>query len=62
MIEESRCCDDVLIQIVAASQSLKSLGFTIMKNHLRTCVLSRLKKSDDELVDEIIKTVEKLNR
>jgi DNA-binding FrmR family transcriptional regulator len=55
MIEDSRYCDDILIQISAVTNSLKSLGFVIMENHMKTCLKDEIKKGNDEEIDEILK-------
>ena len=62
MIEDSRYCDDILTQIAAANSSLKSLGISIMENHMRTCVKEEIKKGNDEIIVEVMKTFQRLSR
>jgi DNA-binding FrmR family transcriptional regulator len=62
MIEDSRYCDDVLIQIAAAASSLKSLGFAILENHMKTCLKDEIKKGNDEEIDEVLKIFNHLAR
>lgn len=62
MVEESRYCDDILMQITAATNSLKSLGLTVMEKHMKTCVKDKIKNGDDEVIDEVMKTFERLCR
>ena len=62
MVEESRYCDDILTQIAAATNSLKSLGLTIMEDHMKTCVKDKIKNGDDEVIDEVMKTFARLSR
>lgn len=61
MIIEDRYCDDVLIQISASMKSLKSLGNEMLKNHLSTCVVKKIKQDDDEVIDEVIDLFSRLN-
>ena len=62
MIEDSRYCDDILTQVAAANSSLKSLGLSIMENHMKTCVKEEIKKGNDEIIDEMLKTFQRLCR
>lgn len=61
MIIEDRYCDDVLIQISASMKSLKSLGNEMLKNHLATCVVEKIKQEDDQVIDEVIDLFSRLN-
>lgn len=61
MIENDVYCDDVLIQLSAASNSLKSLGRLLLDNHIRSCVKDELKAGNDEIIEELISSFAKLN-
>lgn len=61
MIENDAYCDDVLIQLSAASNSLKSLGRLLLDNHIRSCVKDELKAGNDEIIEELISSFSKLN-
>jgi DNA-binding FrmR family transcriptional regulator len=39
MLEEQRCCEDVLTQLLAARSGLESAGLLILDRHLEDCVL-----------------------
>ena len=60
MIEDSRYCDDILTQVNAAACSLKSLGITLMENHMRTCVKEEIQKGNNEVIEEFLKKVSRL--
>ena len=58
MIDDERWCGDVLAQINAVQQALRSVGREVIRNHLKHCVTDAAKaggaKADavyDELVD-----------
>lgn len=53
MIEEDRYCDDVLIQLSAACNSIKSLANIILDEHIHTCVLQNIKEGNNEVLDEL---------
>lgn len=61
MIENDRYCGDILIQISAADNALKSLGTIILKEHLNSCVVNEIKNDNLEIIDEVIDLVNKLN-
>ena len=54
MIKEDRDCDDVLIQLSAINNAVKSLANVILKSHLNSCVKEKIKNDDAEVMDEIV--------
>ena len=60
MIAEDRYCDDILIQIAAICNSLRSVGKDILKNHLETCVVKNIKEDNLEIIDEVVALFERL--
>ena len=61
MLELDRNCDDVLIQVSAVSKSLQSFGNFMLKSHLSTCVVEKIKNDDDKVIDEVMDLFKKLN-
>lgn len=61
MIEDDRYCDDILIQVSAINNSLKSLGNEILKSHLSTCVVEDLKNDNLDVIDDIIDLFRRLS-
>lgn len=61
MLELDRNCDDILIQVSAVSKSLKSFGNSMLKSHLSTCVVEKIKNDDNEVIDEVMDLFKKLN-
>lgn len=51
MIEEDKYCNDILIQIVAAEKSLKSLANLMFENHIYRCISDDIKS--EEVIDEL---------
>ena len=54
MIENDAYCNDVLIQLSAVKNSIKSLSSYVLENHLCTCVARDLENGDYEAIDELI--------
>ena len=61
MIDDDRYCKDVLVQISAVENSLKSIGVEMLKSHLSTCVVRDIKNNKLEVIDEIIELFGRLN-
>ena len=53
MIEDNRYCDDILIQLSAIDNSIKSLATKILDYHLHNCLVNSIKNGDETVVDEI---------
>ena len=54
MIENDRYCGDILIQISAIENSLKSLGEKLLTHHLTNCYTEELKKNKEEAINELM--------
>ncbi len=62
MIEEDKYCNDVLIQLSAIENSIKSLSNHILEKHLYSCVTNDLEKGNLEIIDELISLFKKFNK
>ena len=62
MIGEDAYCNDVLIQLSAIENSVKSLSNHILENHLYTCVTRDLENGKIETLDEIINLFKRFNK
>lgn len=60
MLENDVYCDDILIQVSAAANSMKSLGRVILNNHMKSCVKDELLKGNDGIIDEVVNSFSKL--
>ncbi len=60
MIEKDSYCDDVLNQIAAVSAALDGVSKLVLENHIRGCLVDKIKAGDDEIVDELLKTIGKM--
>lgn len=62
MIESDTYCNDVLIQLSAVENSVKSLSNYILENHLYSCVTKDLENGNMEIIDELIGLFKKFNK
>lgn len=60
MVDEDVYCNDILIQASAISAAMNSFSKVLLKKHLETCVVEDLKSGNTEVIDELLKTLEKL--
>jgi len=55
MVEEGKCCGDILIQIAAARSALNKVGGIILQDHMKDCLKESLKDDTDEsALDDLI--------
>ncbi len=60
MIEEDKCCGDIMVQISAIRSAINSAGGLMMERYIKDCVKdSLLKDSSNESIEDIIKTIVK---
>ncbi len=62
MINEDTYCNDILIQLSAIENSIKSLSNHILENHLYNCVTKDLEDGNTEIIDELIKLFKRFNK
>lgn len=60
MVEKNVYCDDILNQIAAVQSALNSVGKLLLESHMKSCVIERIQQGDHEVIDEILKTMNKL--
>ena len=60
MIDDNRYCGDILIQLSAAEKALEQLNYMILKNHLETCVVSKIQNNNLDVIDETIELIQKI--
>ena len=53
MIEEERYCVDVLGQVAAVRESLRSTAAILLEKHVRSCVADAVESKNHQRVDEI---------
>lgn len=60
MVEKDVYCDDILNQIAAVQSALNGVGKILLEGHMRSCVMERIQQGDNEVIDELLKTMNKL--
>ena len=62
MIENDAYCNDVLVQLSAVKNSVKSLSTHILENHLYSCVTRDLENGELDTIDELISLFKRFNQ
>ncbi len=60
MLEKGVYCTDILIQVSAISSALNSFNKVLLGNHVKTCVAENIRSGNDEVIDELVTTLQKL--
>ena len=60
MLEKDAYCVDILVQVAAANAALNSFNKVLLANHIRTCVAEDIRAGKDEVIDELVTTLQKL--
>ena len=62
MLERDAYCNDVLMQSAAALAALNAFNRELLSSHIHTCVARDIKAGNDQVIDELMTTLEKLIR
>jgi CsoR family transcriptional regulator, copper-sensing transcriptional repressor len=62
MVEKDVYCDDIITQLSAIQSALNSVAKVLLQGHLKGCVADRLAEGDEEVLDELLVTIQKLMR
>ncbi|HHV65846.1 MAG TPA: metal-sensitive transcriptional regulator [Peptococcaceae bacterium] len=59
MLEEDKCCSDILVQVAAVRAAINKVGIMIFEQHSKMCLKDALKTENMQALDDLI---EVLNR
>ncbi len=62
MISEDAYCNNVLIQLSAIENSVKSLSNVILEKHLYSCIARDLENGEIDTIDEIVSLFKRFNK
>ena len=60
MVENDAYCPDILVQSAAAGAALNAFNKELLASHIRTCVVEDIRGGKDEVIDELVATLQKL--
>ncbi len=62
LIEQDAYCHDVLIQSAAVNAAMNAFNRELLASHIRSCVARDIREGKDEVIDELVATLQKLMR
>ena len=60
MVERGAYCPDILVQSAAVTAAVNAFNKELLANHIRTCVAQDIRAGNDETIDELVPTLQKL--
>ena len=60
MVESDSYCVDILMQVSAVSAALNSFSKELLASHIRTCVAEDIREGREEVIEELVLTLQKL--
>ena len=60
MVENDAYCLDILTQVSAASAAMAAFSRVLLSAHIRTCVADDIREGNDQVIDELLSTLERM--
>ena len=60
MVESGAYCPDILVQAAAVNAAVNAFNKELLASHIRTCVVEDIRDGKDEVIDELVATLQKL--
>ncbi|MBR5316178.1 MAG: metal-sensing transcriptional repressor [Firmicutes bacterium] len=60
MVENDVYCNDILVQSAAITAAINSFNKELLASHIRNCVAHNIKEGNDEVINELVGTIQKL--
>ena len=60
MVENGAYCPDILVQAAAVNAAINAFNKELLASHIRTCVAQDIRDGEDQVIDELVTTLQKL--
>ncbi|MDD5806426.1 MAG: metal-sensing transcriptional repressor [Eggerthellales bacterium] len=60
MVESNAYCADILVQSAAVNAAVNAFNKELLASHIRGCVARDIREGKDEVIDELVATLQKL--
>lgn len=60
MVENDTYCNDILIQSAAVNAAVNAFNKELLASHIKRCVARDIREGKDEIIDELVTTMQKL--
>ena len=60
MVENDAYCTDILVQSAAVNAAVNAFNKALLASHIRGCVARDIREGKDDVIDELVTTLQKL--
>lgn len=60
MVENNAYCTDILMQSAAVNAAVNAFNKELLASHIRGCISRDIREGKDEVIDELVATLQKL--
>ena len=60
MVEKDAYCADILVQSAAVNAAVNAFNKELLAHHIKCCVARDIREGKDEVIDELVATLQKL--
>ena len=60
LVENGAYCPDILVQSAAVNAAVNAFNKELLASHIRSCVVNDIRDGKDEVIDELVCTLQKL--
>ena len=60
MVERESYCTDILTQVLAVQAALNAFSRELLGSHIKTCVVQDIQSGHEEVIDDLLQTIQKL--
>ena len=60
MVEKDAYCTDILVQSAAVNAAINAFNKELLAHHIKGCVARDIREGKDEVIDELVATLQKL--
>ena len=62
MVSEDIYCDDVLNQITSVQAALNGVSMLLLEHHVKSCVVDQIQEGKTDVIDELMKTIQRMTK
>ncbi|WP_312426999.1 metal-sensing transcriptional repressor [Lacrimispora sp.] len=60
MVEKNAYCTDILVQTAAITAAINAFNKELLANHIKSCVVQDIREGKDEVIEDLVATIQKL--
>ncbi|MGI6075101.1 MAG: metal-sensing transcriptional repressor [Pyramidobacter sp.] len=60
MVEKNAYCPEILVQCSAVTAAINAFNRQLLASHIRSCVVDGIREGRDDVIDELVQTLQKM--